>query len=129
MGRRSRPPAQVSRRPVESSSSSFEPPASNPPTHPPEPHSTSFKPPPSPPPTHHRYLAFFADMNALFDLALGMYDLDLTKAVARQSQKDPREYLPFLEAVEKEEGGWKGKVMIDRYVGKPYPPTHPPTQS
>lgn len=43
-----------------------------------------------------KYLVFLVDVNQLFDIALGMYDFDLVLLVAQKSQKDPREYLPFL---------------------------------
>lgn len=43
-----------------------------------------------------KYLAFLADYELLFDTALGMYDFDLAKAVARNSQMDPKVYLPML---------------------------------
>ncbi|KAF9584994.1 hypothetical protein BGW38_004344 [Lunasporangiospora selenospora] len=43
-----------------------------------------------------KYTIFLADVDRLFDVALGMYDFTLVLMVAQQSQKDPREYLPFL---------------------------------
>jgi len=43
-----------------------------------------------------QYLAFLADYPLLFDTALGMYDFDLARAVARNSQMDPKGYLPLL---------------------------------
>lgn len=43
-----------------------------------------------------KYLAFLADYELLFNTALGMYDFDLAKAVARNSQMDPKVYLPML---------------------------------
>ncbi|KAI5477208.1 elongator complex protein 1 [Pseudohyphozyma bogoriensis] len=43
-----------------------------------------------------KYIIFLSDANKLFDLALGMYDFSLVIMVAQHSQKDPREYLPFL---------------------------------
>ncbi|GAA5945114.1 hypothetical protein JCM3775_000913 [Rhodotorula graminis] len=46
-----------------------------------------------------KYIIFLSDANKLFDLALGMYDFPLVLVVAQQSQKDPREYLPFLRAL------------------------------
>ncbi|GJN92512.1 hypothetical protein Rhopal_005542-T1 [Rhodotorula paludigena] len=46
-----------------------------------------------------KYIIFLSDANKLFDLALGMYDFALVLMVAQQSQKDPREYLPFLRAL------------------------------
>eukprot|EP00978_Attheya_sp_CCMP212_P016545 scaffold43481_cov57-Attheya_sp.AAC.1 len=43
-----------------------------------------------------QYLAFLADYELLFDTALGLYNFDLAKAVARNSQMDPKVYLPLL---------------------------------
>lgn len=43
-----------------------------------------------------KFLTYLVDVNELFDAALGMYDLDLTMLVAQKSQKDPKEYVPFL---------------------------------
>ncbi|KAI9828566.1 MAG: hypothetical protein M1819_006558 [Sarea resinae] len=43
------------------------------------------------------HICFLADVNRLYDNALGLYDLDLALLVAQQSQKDPREYIPFLQ--------------------------------
>ncbi|KAL3765880.1 hypothetical protein ACHAW5_002113 [Stephanodiscus triporus] len=42
------------------------------------------------------YLAFLADYELIFNTAIGMYDFDLAKAVARHSQMDPKVYLPLL---------------------------------
>ena len=42
------------------------------------------------------HICFLADVNRLYDHALGLYDLELALLVAQQSQKDPKEYLPFL---------------------------------
>ena len=42
------------------------------------------------------HICFLADVNRLYDNALGLYDLGLALLVAQQSQKDPKEYLPFL---------------------------------
>lgn len=67
---------------------------------------------------HLKYLAFFADMNLLYDEALGLYDLDLVRAVARQSQKDPREYGAFLDALQEQEE-WKARVQIDVHLKRP----------
>ncbi|KAL7555348.1 hypothetical protein ACA910_007078, partial [Epithemia clementina (nom. ined.)] len=44
-----------------------------------------------------QYLAFLATYEMLFDAALGMYNIDLARAVARNSQMDPKEYIPLLE--------------------------------
>mmetsp|Transcript_8937 Transcript_8937/g.12720 ORF Transcript_8937/g.12720 Transcript_8937/m.12720 type:complete len:981 (-) Transcript_8937:193-3135(-) len=43
-----------------------------------------------------RYLAFLADYELIYDTALGMYDFDLARAVARNSQMDPKVYIPYL---------------------------------
>jgi len=43
-----------------------------------------------------QYLAFLSDYELIFNTALGMYDFDLAKAVARHSQMDPKVYLPML---------------------------------
>ncbi|KAL7421377.1 putative elongator complex protein 1 [Cryptotrichosporon argae] len=43
-----------------------------------------------------KYIIFLSDVNRLYDVALGMYDFALVLMIAHYSQKDPREYLPFL---------------------------------
>ncbi|KAG8811746.1 hypothetical protein FRC19_003616 [Serendipita sp. 401] len=43
-----------------------------------------------------RYIIFLVDADKLFDVALGMYDFALVLLIAQHSQRDPREYLPFL---------------------------------
>jgi len=43
------------------------------------------------------HICFLADPNTLYDEALGLYNLDLATLVAQQSQRDPREYLPFIQ--------------------------------
>eukprot|EP00581_Thalassiosira_minuscula_P011614 CAMPEP_0183715248 /NCGR_PEP_ID=MMETSP0737-20130205/9558_1 /TAXON_ID=385413 /ORGANISM="Thalassiosira miniscula, Strain CCMP1093" /LENGTH=680 /DNA_ID=CAMNT_0025944337 /DNA_START=4 /DNA_END=2046 /DNA_ORIENTATION=+ len=43
-----------------------------------------------------QYLAFLADYELIFNTAIGMYDFELAKAVARHSQMDPKVYLPML---------------------------------
>ena len=42
------------------------------------------------------YLAFLAEYELLFETALGMYDFEIARAVARNSQMDPKVYLPLL---------------------------------
>ena len=46
------------------------------------------------------HICFLADVNQLYDTALGLYDLDVALLVAQQSQKDPREYLPYLQSLQ-----------------------------
>ena len=42
------------------------------------------------------HICFLADVNRLYDAGLGIYDLEVALLIAQQSQKDPKEYLPFL---------------------------------
>ena len=48
-----------------------------------------------------KYTMYMVDVNKLCDIALGMYDLPLVVMVAERSQKDPKEYLPFLNNLRK----------------------------
>jgi elongator complex protein 1 len=59
-----------------------------------------------------QYLAFLADYEILFDTALGMYDFELAKAVARNSQMDPKVYIPMLKRLN-EIPEFKAKYEID----------------
>jgi elongator complex protein 1 len=64
------------------------------------------------------YLIFLADVNKLYDIALGMYDFDLVLMVAQKSQKDPREYLPFianLQKLEKYYQRYSIDIHLERY--------------
>ena len=45
------------------------------------------------------HLCFLADTNRLYDAALSLYDLEVTLLVAQHSQRDPREYMPFLQSL------------------------------
>jgi elongator complex protein 1 len=45
------------------------------------------------------HLCFLSDVNRLYDTALSLYDLPLTLLVAQQAQRDPREYIPFLQSL------------------------------
>jgi elongator complex protein 1 len=47
------------------------------------------------------HISFLADVNKLYDHALGLYDLDVALLIAQQSQKDPREYLPYVQGLGK----------------------------
>lgn len=46
-----------------------------------------------------KYLLHFVNIEKLYDIALGMYDLDLAMFIASASSKDPKEYLPFLNSL------------------------------
>ncbi|KAI9754258.1 MAG: DNA repair protein rad52 [Chaenotheca gracillima] len=62
------------------------------------------------------HICFLADLNKLFDCALGIYNLDLALLIAQQSQKDPREYLPFLQNLQ-EMSQIRRQYSIDHYLG------------
>lgn len=47
------------------------------------------------------HICFLVDVHRLYDNALGLYNLDLALLVAQQSQRDPREYLPFIQDLHK----------------------------
>lgn len=63
------------------------------------------------------HICFLADANKLYDNALGLYNLDLALLVAQQSQKDPREYLPFLQKLQ-EMPLLRRQFSIDDYLGR-----------
>lgn len=66
-----------------------------------------------------QYLAFLANYEHLFNTAIGMYDFDLAKAVARHSQMDPKIYLPMLrrwrEEIPEAEARYEVDVKLKRY--------------
>ena len=43
------------------------------------------------------HICFLVDVNRLYEHALGLYNLELALLVAQQSQRDPREYVPFIQ--------------------------------
>jgi elongator complex protein 1 len=61
------------------------------------------------------HLCFLQDVNKLYDTALGLYDVKLTLAIAQQSQKDPKEYLPFLQKLHTQPQLRK-QFLIDDYL-------------
>lgn len=63
------------------------------------------------------HICFLADVNRLYENALGLYDLDLALLVAQQSQKDPREYLPFMQSLQ-EMTQLRRRFSIDDYLGR-----------
>lgn len=64
-----------------------------------------------------KYLLFLVDVNELYDVALGTYNFDLVMMVAEKSQKDPKEYLPFLNQLRKLDTNYQ-KYTIDKYLKK-----------
>jgi elongator complex protein 1 len=63
------------------------------------------------------HICFLADVNKLYDNALGLYDLDLALLVAQQSQKDPREYLPFMQNLQ-QMTEHRRRFSIDDHLGR-----------
>jgi len=53
----------------------------------------------------------------LYENALGLYDLELALLVAQQSQKDPKEYLPFLQNLQREPL-LRRQYSIDNHLGR-----------
>ncbi|KAF5201832.1 Elongator complex protein [Thalictrum thalictroides] len=47
-----------------------------------------------------KHLLWLSDSDAVYDTALGLYDLNLAAIVALNSQKDPKEFLPYLQGLE-----------------------------
>ncbi|XP_015608261.1 putative elongator complex protein 1 [Cephus cinctus] len=62
-----------------------------------------------------KYLLYLVDVNVLFNVALGMYDFDLTMFVASKSQKDPKEYIPLLNGLKNLEENYM-KYSIDKHL-------------
>ncbi|NXU95346.1 ELP1 protein, partial [Xiphorhynchus elegans] len=62
-----------------------------------------------------KYLLYLVDVNELYDYSLGTYDFDLVVMVAEKSQKDPKEYLPFLNSLRKMETNYQ-RYTIDRHL-------------
>ncbi|KOC68440.1 Elongator complex protein 1 [Habropoda laboriosa] len=62
-----------------------------------------------------KYLLYIVDVNVLFDIALGMYDFNLTMFIASKSQKDPKEYIPFLNDLKKLDENYM-KYSIDLHL-------------
>ncbi|KUI57695.1 Elongator complex protein 1 [Cytospora mali] len=63
------------------------------------------------------HICFLQDVNRLYDHALGLYNLDLALLVAQQSQRDPREYLPFIQDLHKLPE-LRRKFAIDEHLGR-----------
>lgn len=60
-------------------------------------------------------MLYLIDVEDLYKVALGMYDFDLVLLVATKSQKDPKEYLPFLNNLKNLEINYQ-KFTIDKYL-------------
>ncbi|KAG1710770.1 hypothetical protein DVH05_013495 [Phytophthora capsici] len=63
-----------------------------------------------------KHLIMLTDVDSLYMEALGLYDLALVRTVATHSQRDPKEYVPFLDRVERlESDNWR-KYTIDAHL-------------
>lgn len=62
------------------------------------------------------YLLYLVDVNEMYNVALGTYNFELVKFVAGRSQKDPREYLPFLDTLQRIEDVDYRYYSIDKYL-------------
>ncbi|XP_061691205.1 elongator complex protein 1 isoform X2 [Syngnathoides biaculeatus] len=62
-----------------------------------------------------KYLLFLVNVNDLYDHSLGTYDFDLVLMVAEKSQKDPKEYLPFLNMLKGLETHYQ-RYTIDKHL-------------
>lgn len=63
------------------------------------------------------HICFLADVNRLYDNAIGLYDLELALLVAQQTQKDPKEYLPFLRNLQSM-SVLRRQYSIDNHLGR-----------
>jgi len=65
-----------------------------------------------------KYIIFLVNVDKLYNIALGLYDFELVLMIAQQSQKDPREYIPFLQNLQKLETNYqhfKINDYLERY--------------
>nr|XP_020449669.1 elongator complex protein 1 isoform X2 [Monopterus albus] len=62
-----------------------------------------------------KYLLFLVNVNDLYEHSLGTYDFDLVLMVAEKSQKDPKEYLPFLKMLKSLEPNYQ-HYTIDKHL-------------
>ena len=64
-----------------------------------------------------QHLLYLRDVNQLMDAALGMYDFNLVVLVASKSQKDPKEYLAFLNTLRQMEPFYQ-RFTVDKHLRK-----------
>lgn len=62
-----------------------------------------------------KYLLYLVDINVLYNIALGLYDYQMVLFVAQKSQKDPKEYVPFLNELNRLEPPY-AKFKIDCFL-------------
>ncbi|XP_066992308.2 elongator complex protein 1 isoform X2 [Anabrus simplex] len=61
------------------------------------------------------YILYIADVNDLYNIALGLYDFELVMMVAGKSNKDPKEYIPFLNELHLLEPNYQ-RYTIDNFL-------------
>ena len=60
------------------------------------------------------YVSWLVNPNRLFDVAMTTYDFELVTLVATQTQKDPKEYVPYLQELKRMPDAYmKYKVHLD----------------
>ncbi|GAA6093027.1 elongator complex protein 1 [Tachysurus ichikawai] len=62
-----------------------------------------------------KYLLFLVNVNELYEHSLGTYDFDLVLMVAEKSQKDPKDYLSFLNMLKTLEPNYQ-RFTIDKHL-------------
>ncbi|KAH7963389.1 hypothetical protein HPB52_020884 [Rhipicephalus sanguineus] len=62
-----------------------------------------------------KYLFYLVDRKDMFDVALGTYNFDIVLMVAENSQKDPKEYVPFLNKLNQLEPNYR-RFTIDMHL-------------
>lgn len=62
-----------------------------------------------------KFLLFLVDVNQLYNAALATYNFDLVLMVAEKSQKDPKEYIPFLNQLRRLEENYC-RFTIDKHL-------------
>lgn len=66
-----------------------------------------------------KYMMLLMDVDALYEAALGSYNLAFALMVAQVAQKDPKEYLPFLQSLRQEPphiGKYRIDIRLRRYA-------------
>ncbi|CAH0381696.1 unnamed protein product [Bemisia tabaci] len=64
-----------------------------------------------------KHLLFLVDIDTLYETALAIYDLEVALKIASKSQKDPKEYVPFLNLLKSMEPNYR-KFTIDKQARK-----------
>ncbi|XP_023219485.1 elongator complex protein 1-like [Centruroides sculpturatus] len=62
-----------------------------------------------------KFIFTIIDVNSLYDVALGTYDFDIILMIAEKSNKDPKEYLPFLNYLNSLDSNYQ-KFKIDMHL-------------